>query len=171
MNPALNTALAFAKYNIRVFPLKNNSKSEQVLHSWKEEASCNTFQINGWFIGKNYNVAICTGNGLIVIDVDCKHSGKGIDLIKEYADQFPKTLVVQTPSGGFHLYYKVDREIGNRVGLYEEIDIRGENGYVAGAGSTLKEYIIVSCLPHARSLVKERESCTPLQYRTSWKDL
>lgn len=145
MNPALNTALTFAKSNIRVFPLKNNSKSEQVLHSWKEEASCSKFQINGWFIGRNYNVGICTGSGLIVIDVDCKHSREGIDLIKQYADQFPKTLVVQTPSGGYHLYYKVDREIGNRVGLYEEIDIRGENGYVVGAGSTIgeREYKVI----------------------------
>ena len=153
MNPALNTALTFAKSNIRVFPLKNNSKSEQVLRSWKEEASCSKFQINGWFIGRNYNVGICTGNGLIVIDVDCKHSREGIDLIKEYAERFPKTLVVQTPSGGYHLYYKVDKEIGNRVGLYEEIDIRGENGYVVGAGSTIgeREYKVIRDYPIAEA--------------------
>ena len=72
----INVALPFTTVRV-AYRLKNNSKSEQVLRSWKEEASCSKFQINGWFIGRNYNVGICTGNGLIVIDVDCKHSREG----------------------------------------------------------------------------------------------
>ncbi len=135
MNTQLETALTFAKINVRVFPLKSNSKGEQVLHSWKEEATTDIEQIKEWFSNTNYNIGICTGDGLAVIDVDVKKSLNGKELIEKYADDFPKTYTVRTPSGGYHLYYKVDRPIKNRVRIYDEIDIRGENGYVVGEGS------------------------------------
>ena len=39
MNPKLTSALMYAQYHFKVFPLKVNSKSGQVLKSWKEEAT------------------------------------------------------------------------------------------------------------------------------------
>ena len=144
MNTQLETALTFAKNNVRVFPLKYNSKGEQILHSWKEEATTDIKQIEKWFIDKDYNIGICTGDGLAVIDVDVKQSLKGKELVEKFADDFPKTYTVRTPSGGFHLYYKVDRPIKNRVRIYDEIDIRGDNGYVVGEGSSIDYKYYVS---------------------------
>lgn len=144
MNTQLETALTFAKNNVRVFPLKYNSKGEQILHSWKEEATTDIKQIEKWFIDKDYNIGICTGDGLAVIDVDVKQSLKGKELIEKFAGDFPKTYTVRTPSGGFHLYYKVDRPIKNRVRIYDEIDIRGDNGYVVGEGSSIDHKYYVS---------------------------
>ena len=53
MNTQLETALTFAKNNVRVFPLKCNSKGEQILHSWKEEATTDIEQIKKWFSETN----------------------------------------------------------------------------------------------------------------------
>ena len=137
MNTQLETALTFAKINVRVFPLKSNSKGEQILHSWKEEATTDIKKIKEWFTDTDYNIGVCTGDGLVVIDVDVKQSGKGIELINSNKANFPNTYIVKTPSGGYHLYCKVDKPIKNRVRIYDEIDIRGENGYVVGAGSSI----------------------------------
>lgn len=137
MNTQLETALTFAKNNVRVFPLKCNSKGEQILHSWKEEATTDIEQIKKWFSETNNNIGICTGDGLAVIDVDVKQSSKGKELIQNNLSNFPNTHIVKTPSGGYHLYYKVDRSIKNRVRIYDEIDIHGENGYVVGEGSSI----------------------------------
>ena len=82
MNTQLETALTFAKNNVRVFPLKCNSKGEQILHSWKEEATTDIEQIKKWFSETNNNIGICTGDGLAVIDVDVKQSSKGKELIQ-----------------------------------------------------------------------------------------
>ncbi len=144
MNTQLQTAMTFAKNNVRVFPIKCNSKGDQVLHSWKEEASTNIDQIKKWFTDTDYNIGVCTGDGLAVIDVDVKQSSKGIELIESYANKLPNTYIVKTPSGGYHLYYKVDRPIKNRVRIYDEIDIRGENGYVVGEGSSIDRKAYVS---------------------------
>lgn len=146
MNTQLTSALSFAKLNCKVFPLKFNTKSGQLLRSWKEEASSDPCQIEKWFSHTNFNVGVRTGSGLMVIDVDVKHSAQGIDLIRKHMPNFPKTFIVQTPSGGYHIYYYVDREIYNRVRLYPEIDIRGENGYVVAPGSVIddKSYRVIS---------------------------
>lgn len=134
----MNEALTYAQLNFKVFPLKFNSKSEQLVSSWKEEATTNPSTIKNWWISNpSANIGLRTGNGLIVIDVDAKKTDKGIQKIKSVIKSFPKTRTVSTPSGGYHLYYKVDRPFNNRVGLYEEIDIRGENGYVLAPNSTV----------------------------------
>ena len=97
------------------------SKDEKKIHSW-------------WNRNKDFNIGVRTGNGLIVIDVDNKNDKNGEEAIKSYINNFPQTFTVKTPNKGFHLYYRVDKEVGCKVGLYSGIDIRGEHGYVVGAG-------------------------------------
>ena len=67
--------------------------------------------------------------------------------------EFPNTFTVQTPSGGYHFYYRVDRLVKCRVRVHEEIDIRGENGYVVGPGSCIngKFYEIKNNVPIAQA--------------------
>ena len=49
MKTQLENALAFANNNVKVFPLSYNSKSEQILSSWKNEATTDVNQIKKWF--------------------------------------------------------------------------------------------------------------------------
>lgn len=157
MNPKLTSALMYAQYHFKVFPLKVNSKSGQVLKSWKEEATTDQDTIMNWFSNTDYNVGVRTGNGLLVIDVDNKNGKNGYQSIEPFLKKFPKTLVVKTANNGWHMYYYVDRPISCKVGLYEAIDIRGEGGYVVGAESVIenKKYFISfdSPIAHANDAV------------------
>lgn len=137
MNPILKSALNYAQGHYKVFPIQYHSKSKQVLASWLNEASTDENLIYQWFENTRFNVGVRTGNGLVVIDVDNKNHKNGMVVIKKFMKEFPKTKIVKTPNNGIHIYYRVDREIHNKVDLYPGIDIRGEHGYVLGAGSEL----------------------------------
>lgn len=153
MKSLLNEALFYAHLNFKVFPLKVNSKSGQVLKSWLKEATTDVKTIQNWFSNTDYNVGVRTGNGLVVIDADNKNGKNGKKSIQSYLQKFPKTLVVITPNNGWHLYYHVDREISNVVDIYDGIDLRGEHGYVVGAGSKTENgtYTIGSDYPIAQA--------------------
>lgn len=141
----VESALTYVKNNFKVFPLNVNSKSEQILKSWKKEAFSDKKTVQYyWKLNPNYNIGIKTGDGLLVIDVDNKNGKKGSESIKEYIHQFPKTFLVKTPNG-FHLYYKVKESYPNKVNLYEGIDIRCEGGYVVAPPSIVdgKNYKVV----------------------------
>ena len=81
------------------------------------------------------NVAIATGesSGLVVVDVDPKSGGLDIlaDLEQTHGN-LPLTPTVQTGSGGKHYYfrYPAGTKIGNRTGIVQGIDVRGDGGYV-----------------------------------------
>lgn len=69
-------------------------------------------------------------NGFFVVDVDKQHGG----LEEAAKHDWGTTLKVDTPSGGFHLYYKYDEEtcggIRNGVSVLPGIDVRSNGGYV-----------------------------------------
>ena len=147
---SLKHALKYAKLNFKVFPLKVNSKSEQVCKSWKNEATTDENLIrNMW--KNNYNVGVVTGYGLVVIDIDVKNGKDGRTVFNQYAPNFPSTFTVKTPNGGYHYWYLVNREIPCKVNLYEGIDIRGEGGYVLAPGSIVNniEYVAIKDIPIA----------------------
>ena len=141
----MEEAKKYVDNGMLVFPLKNNSKSKQLVASWKTEATDQFEKIEEWWNQfPNANIGIQTGNGLIVIDIDNKNSHKGNQSIGPFFKSFPATRIVQTPNHGFHIYYHVNKEIRCRVNLYDGIDIRGEGGYVLAPPSVVdgKQYQI-----------------------------
>lgn len=153
MKSLMNYALTYAQLNFKVFPMKVNSKNEQVLESWKEEATNDTKQITQWFTNKDYNIGIKTGDGLIVIDVDSLNRKNGNQSILPYLNKFPKTRVVKTPDDRFHLYYYVDREINSKAHLHDGINISGDGSYVIAPPSMIddKAYIVHEDRPIAKA--------------------
>lgn len=132
------SALNYAKAGMRVFPLRPNSKSDQVLRSWKNEATTDITTIEKWWnTNPNYNIGIATSEGVLVIDVDVKSEAKGLESLKKYGNQLAPTAKVKTPSGGYHLYYYVEGDFKNRVNIYPGIDIRTDNGYVVAPPSQI----------------------------------
>ena len=78
MSELKNNALNYAKKGFKIFPLKPNTKGEQVLESWKYESTTNLNQIDYWWNkNPNYNIGLVTGNGLLVIDIDVKNGKDG----------------------------------------------------------------------------------------------
>lgn len=89
-----------------------------------------------WFSRPRANVAVRTGEGLVVVDLDLKPERDGLQswatLEKRY-DRAPHTVTSVTGSGGRHLFFRVGVEVrnyqaGERLGL--GIDVRGTNGFI-----------------------------------------
>lgn len=154
MSSLQSEALIYAQNNFKIFPLKVNSKSEQVLKSWKEEATNDINQVTKWWLtNSQYNIGLKTGSGLIVIDIDCKNGKNGLEQIKPFLANFPKTKIAKTCHGGYHFYYKVDREVRNFVDLFDGVDVRGDGGYVLAPPSIVddKSYTWVNDLQIANA--------------------
>lgn len=83
--------------------------------------------------------AIPTGpiNGITVVDLDVKGGVNGIDSLRGLIDDLPPTMVVRTPSGGVHLYFRTGSEnLPSSVGkLGPGIDIRGGGSNAISFGS------------------------------------
>lgn len=154
MSSLQSEALIYAQNNFKIFPLKVNSKNEQVLKSWKEEATNDINQVTKWWLtNTQYNIGLKTGSGLIVIDIDCKNGKNGLEQIKPFLADFPKTRIAKTCHGGYHFYYKVDREVKNYVNLLDGVDVRGDGGYVLAPPSIVddKSYTWVNDLQIANA--------------------
>lgn len=139
----LTHALQYAAMGIRVFPLWPNTKIP-ALDAWQHKSTTDAHKIRAWWENNpNYNIGVATGNGVIAIDADVKHGRPGlVSLDALDLELLPTTFRAITPSGGSHTLLKVDRAISNRADTidgYPGIDIRGENGYIVGIGSTTPE--------------------------------
>lgn len=77
------------------------------------------------------NLAIKTGNGIVVVDFDSEESY--LIFLNTYP-HLRKTLTVKTGKG-FHLYFNSKSRISNRVRFLKDVDLRGDGGYVIAPGS------------------------------------
>ena len=74
------------------------------------------------------------GRFLIVVDVDGPR-----ELLRPLEAEhgaFPVTLTSRTGSGGLHLFYWSEVEMGNRVGVVPRVDLRARGGQVVAPPST-----------------------------------
>lgn len=129
----------FAEYyahpmGLRVFPC--NGKIPVTDHGCKD-ATTDAEQIERWWGGSICpNVAIATGSGIVVLDVDIDHdAGKfGDETLEMLEDQYgklPDTWMCLTGGGGIHYYFKSD-DPALTVGtsFAPGLDYRGAGGYV-----------------------------------------
>jgi hypothetical protein len=92
---------------------RNASTDQALITSW-------------WTRWPNANVAIATGDGRFVVDLDSEEAAK-----KLQGRNWPATLVART-GRGWHLHYTTTQDVHNSAGSGDEhgIDVRGEGGYV-----------------------------------------
>lgn len=102
------------------------------------------------------NVAVSTGEGIVVVDVDNKNEKDGSASFEQLIAQgLPRhTFAVSTPSGGQHYYYRVKAENVYRqhIAFRHGIDIKSHHNYVNAPGSLRadgKGYEIIQDLPLA----------------------
>jgi hypothetical protein len=93
-----------------VFPIHAGRK-EPISKAWNTTANTNDpTKVKLWekqYPGCNWGV-VPGKSHLIPVDIDCKPGKRGADTradLEMWHDQFPQTFAVQTPSGGYHLYY------------------------------------------------------------------
>jgi len=148
MSAPKDTALGYAKHGIRVFPCQPNKKIPFAGGHGCLDATTDTEVIEAWWTDcPDANVAIATGGGLVVIDIDTKGDTNGWEsletLMRAHGD-LPTTRWAQTPSGGAHFYFRTPGEVRNSAGkLGAGVDVRGDGGYVLAPPSVTdgKHYI------------------------------
>jgi hypothetical protein len=157
----LRSALAAAMLGWHVFPCAVDGKRPALRGNWQDLATTSPDQIRDWWARSPYNIGIACGpSGLIVIDLDLPHdvaeddeeaadgalfplSGADIlsRLARQQGERYPGgTYIVDTPSGGCHLYFSAagDARARNSAGAVgRHIDVRADGGYVVGAGSRI----------------------------------
>lgn len=147
MTAPLETAIEMVDtYGLAVFPLAEHSKVPAV----EGGRNSHTQDVDSLrsFMSKrpNCNYGIATGEdagNLFVIDcdVDNDKGEDGIATVRAWESShgaFPEGPIVTTPRGGMHLYFYADRPINCSTNAELGVDIRGNGGYVVGAGSSLE---------------------------------
>ncbi len=79
-----------------------------------------------WQRWPDADVAIATGVGLVVLDVDVHRGGQA-------RSSWPLTLTASTPSGGLHIYYRCSPDLvipTTEDVLGPGVTVRGEGDYV-----------------------------------------
>jgi hypothetical protein len=144
LQSALNLANLFA-----IFPIQPGQKVPLAGSKGFKDATLDLEQIKAWWADEpNLNIGVSPGEHYVVFDFEGE--GKGNDLAKSLKLFTRKTgmtidltdnFVVDTPSGGVHVYYKTDpfdeRVYTSTVNFVKGCDIRAAGGYVLGPGSTV----------------------------------
>lgn len=124
MNNAFNVAQRLAKSGIKVYPLSPGSKVPVQDSHGEHDATDDPNTIREWFTyDPNYNLAInLQASGLAVVDLDNHSNGvNGIrtysEYIRNHGDSYVDTLRTYTeitPRNGFHIFYKLNHDLGNK---------------------------------------------------------
>ena len=116
-----------------VLPVKPEEK-RPYMTNWlqynKTRVSKSTME--SWFTNlTGAGVGVVTGkiSNIVVLDVEsyCKIP------IEELLKRYPTQMVSRTGSGGYHLFYQYPTHVphvGNRVGLFDGIDLRADGGFI-----------------------------------------
>lgn len=140
----LEWACWMAERGLTVLILEANSKRPLDGHSWYTRNTTDPEVVDDWFSEHDdCNYAIHPGDGYVVIDLDRKPDANGVMAFAELCVDNGvsnwmvelDTLIVKTPSGGYHVYFKTPFPCANKHDLPEGIDVRGAVGYVVGPGS------------------------------------
>jgi len=143
-----NNKKEYIKYYIlggrEIFPCKVNGKRPITTNGYKD-ATTSPNQINEWWNNHpDANIGLVTGKeaNLVVVDVDVKDNAGGMESLEKLETECGQfdTLMVHSPSGGKHYYFKYpqgNRSIGCRTNLRPGIDIRANGGYIIAPGSTI----------------------------------
>lgn len=135
-------AVAWAERGFRVFPCVPRGKVPKVKEFYNvatsdpdRVAAMWTDPVTGWPLDHNIGVAT---DDMIVVDIDMK---KGKDGLSSYlALDLPlDTLMVRTPTGGFHAYLNGPNKSLSVDKLGQGLDIRSAHGYVIAPGSVVAE--------------------------------
>jgi predicted P-loop ATPase len=146
----LKAALAWAERGFRVFPCQPNGKKP--LHKgWPEDATTDAMKIREWWTERPHANIGCLTTDLVVVDIDMKPGKDGLASWMALHGGFD-TFCVETPSGGFHLYYTGANVAINQGALGPGLDVRSHHGYVLAPGSIIdgKPYTIEIDQPMAQ---------------------
>lgn len=149
----INEALKLSSLGLKVIPTDSQKRP---LCKWKAyQDSQTTEDVKKLFSQNVEGMALLTGQGIEVIDVDCKYFLKDTHKVEHIFDAiydvvgeetFSRLIVTHTKSGGYHIVYRTSISEGNqklasrytidseRKNEHDKVRVlletRGENGYI-----------------------------------------
>lgn len=111
MSPLHQWARFYAARGWHVFPLVPGTKSPFKGSHGSSEATCDLAQVDTWWRAEpNANIGVRpAGAGLYVFDVDPRNGGAdSFAALQAQHGQIDSPLAVDSPGGGFHLYFAAD---------------------------------------------------------------
>ena len=129
MQPTIfETALRYLELGYSPIPIVAGQKRAAIKWKQWQDIRPGRREIDEWFSVADANMALVTGNGVVVVDID--DPGLLEIVIERCGDT---SMRCQTPSGGMHLYYAMRRGVhyGNAVRIKDKpLDLRCEGAYV-----------------------------------------
>jgi len=129
MKKILDAALEYEQKGMSVIPVRPDKKPFVPWQKYQNERAT-ADQIKSWWEKwSGANVAVVTGgiSGLDVIDID---SPKGLDLLNEFIPDGLTFPIARSPRGGWHHYHAHREGVGTKAGILENVDLRGDGGYI-----------------------------------------
>ena len=142
----LQWALWLAERGFLIIQLERGSKVPKSGFGWVRSATSSADTITNWFeADPDMNYGVCPSEHHVILDLDNKEGKDGIaylDGLELEHGQVGETFIVDSPSGGRHLYFKLPADalpVGNAhsFGPTSGIDVRGWHGYVVGPSCEL----------------------------------
>lgn len=145
----LKAALFYGSLGLAVFPCEVNGKRPLARLAPKGVNSAATAEITireWWRQCPTANIGLRAGEGLLILDLDCKNGENGLDDLMRMQEELgvlPPTPYAVTPSGGYHLFFLApDAAIVGQTkikwqGKPTAIDLRIGAQYVVAAPSVI----------------------------------
>jgi Bifunctional DNA primase/polymerase, N-terminal len=128
---ALNDAITLASMGLPCFPC-TLSKRPACPHGFHDADTDPTTLRSLWARFPSDLIGVSTGeaSGIDVLDVDPKHP-EALEWCKAHREQFPKTRVHQTRSGGVHLLFRHVHGLRCSTSrIARGVDVRANGGYI-----------------------------------------
>lgn len=142
-------ALRLVGLGFQVFPLRPNGKTPLTSNGFKAATDDRVQVAKWWRDNPTANIGIRTGSGLVVVDVDRLPKdgvrkvlpNPWLEPVTERLEELGADTAVESPTGGFHLYFGAPESLGeikSSTGeLAEGVDVRAEGGYIVAPGSII----------------------------------
>ena len=127
MNKMQKAARRLHSLGFKTLPIKPGTKVPSCPHGVKD-ATADNAATDAWYgVHPNDGIAV-SGDGFVIFDFDVHEGLDGRDALEGW--DLPDTMAQTTPSGGYHLFYKSDREVRPSVNQVLAVDVRGADSYV-----------------------------------------
>lgn len=150
---------------LKSFSWRGTKRDRYTVDRWSDDANC-----------RPLNKSIAPANALLtgkrqldptgrwkLIAVDLDHKDNWDEVIEKYRSlELPQSLTVQTPSGGFHIFFWIAKDIPaqniNDDRHCKNFELKGDMSNITAPGSVFDDgaaYIVVRDVPIARLLAGE----------------
>lgn len=118
-----------------VFPVREGGKAPATKHGFKD-ATLDAATVRQWWREHpNCNIGLPIPPGYVVLDVD---SDFALHALAAHDLDIPATVNAKTPRG-YHFWFRCDRTVQPRVGVFPGVDLRAPGSYVVAPPSRLSD--------------------------------